>query len=101
MLIAPVVSEMVNPPVVGPVMVRAVEPAKVRLPPKVVRPVPVVIGALLTVFKLRAVGESTTILPVDAEPIAKVCALVVPSTPAPVRNVALFAVPAEIEAVGV
>src|SRR4029079_14523372 len=40
------------------------------------------------------------ILPVDDPPSASVCAFVVPSVPAPVKNNAPFSEPAEIDAVG-
>lgn len=56
----------------------------VKLPPKVVRPVPVVIAVLLVVLRFRAVGESIVILPVDVEPIFNDCRFVVPSVPSPV-----------------
>ena len=44
---------------------------------------------------------NTDISPVEEEPRVRVCLLVVPSTPAPVRYVALSPELAEMEAVGV
>lgn len=87
-------------------------PLMVKLPPTVVSPVPVVNVVAPVWVKLpesvvastkliRPVPEFKTMLPVVSPPKVKVCALVVPRLPAPVRNVLLFVVPAEIEAVGV
>ena len=78
----------------------SVAPLTVKLPPRVVRPVPVVIAALFTVFKLSAVGESMTILPVVLFPMVSDCLAVVASVPEAVKNAAPL-VPAETDAVGV
>src|SRR5271170_4601310 len=68
-----------------PLPIVSLVPLTVRLPPKVVSPVPVVTGAFPVVLRPNKVLLFTRILPVPALPTLNVCPLVVPSTPAPVR----------------
>ena len=56
---------------VVPTESRILLPFTWRLPPRVVNPVPVVIGALLTVLRLRREGLFRVILPVEPVPMVK------------------------------
>src|SRR5690348_2643701 len=76
-------------------------PFTVKLPPRVVNPVPVVIGALFVVLRLRSVGEFTRIFPVFVPPRVRLSAFCVWILPLASRERALPLVIAETLAVGV
>jgi len=68
--------------VVEPALARLiVAPLIVRLPPSVVSPVPVVMAALLVVFKFNKLGLLMKILPVLVSPRVKDCLAVVANVP--------------------
>jgi len=79
-----------------------VEPPIVRFPPTVVSPVPVVklFEPVWVKLLFRIVLLERTILPVEVVPSVRLCLLLVPRTPVPVKKEALLPDPAEIEAVG-
>ena len=69
MMFVPLEKDM---PALLPARVSPVVPFTVKFPPKVVKPVPVVIAPLLVVFKFNPVGLLIKILPVEAVPICSV-----------------------------